>query len=385
MIPYGRQDISKEDIESVLKVLKSDLITQGPVTPKFEEAVNNFCGSKVSFAYNSATSALHAACYSLGVKKGDYVWTSANTFVASANCALYCGAKVDFVDIDSKTYNISIQSLEDKLILAKKEGKLPKVLIPVHFSGQSCDMKKIHNLSKIYKFKVIEDASHAIGGKYLSKNIGKCEFSDIAIFSFHPVKIITTGEGGLATTNDKNLADKLNLFRTHGITKRREKFSTETEGPWFYEQQLLGFNYRMTDIHAALGLSQIKRLKSMIKKRHEIAEIYNKKLSNLPIQLPLQNPETFSSYHLYVIRLDLEKIKLTQEQVYSYLRKNDILVNLHYMPVYYHPYFKSLGFKRGYCPRAEKYYSETLSIPMYSSLLKKDQDKVIKILNKLLR
>lgn len=385
MIPYGRQDISKEDIESVLKVLKSDLITQGPVTPKFEEAVNNFCGSKFSFAYNSATSALHAACYSLGVKKGDYVWTSANTFVASANCALYCGAKVDFVDIDSKTYNISIQSLEDKLILAKKEGKLPKVLIPVHFSGQSCDMKKIHNLSKIYKFKVIEDASHAIGGKYLSKNIGKCEFSDIAIFSFHPVKIITTGEGGLATTNDKNLADKLNLFRTHGITKRREKFSTETEGPWFYEQQLLGFNYRMTDIHAALGLSQIKRLKSMIKKRHEIAEIYNKKLSNLPIQLPLQNPETFSSYHLYVIRLDLEKIKLTQEQVYSYLRKNDILVNLHYMPVYYHPYFKSLGFKRGYCPRAEKYYSETLSIPMYSSLLKKDQDKVIKILNKLLR
>lgn len=385
MIPYGRQDISKEDIESVLKVLKSDLITQGPVTPKFEEAVNNFCGSKFSFAYNSATSALHAACYSLGVKKGDYVWTSANTFVASANCALYCGAKVDFVDIDSKTYNISIQSLEDKLILAKKEGKLPKVLIPVHFSGQSCDMKKIHNLSKIYKFKVIEDASHAIGGKYLSKNIGKCEFSDIAIFSFHPVKIITTGEGGLATTNDKNLADKLNLFRTHGITKRREKFSTETEGPWFYEQQLLGFNYRMTDIHAALGLSQIKRLKSMIKKRHEIAEIYNKELSNLPIQLPLQNPETFSSYHLYVIRLDLEKIKLTQEQVYSYLRKNDILVNLHYMPVYYHPYFKSLGFKRGYCPRAEKYYSETLSIPMYSSLLKKDQDKVIKILNKLLR
>lgn len=385
MIPYGRQDISNEDIESVIKVLKSDLITQGPVTPKFEKAVSNFCGSKFAFAYNSATSALHAACYSLGVRKGDCVWTSANTFVASANCALYCGAKVDFVDIDSKTYNLSTDLLEKKLKIAKREKKLPKVLIPVHFSGQSCDMKKIYDLSKIYNFKIIEDASHAIGGKYLKRHIGNCDYSDITIFSFHPVKIITTGEGGIATTNDPLLADKLNMFRTHGITKNKAKLTSKLKEPWFYEQQLLGFNYRMTDIHAALGLSQIKRLDIMIKKRHLLAKNYFKKLDSLPIKLPFQNPDSYSSFHLFVIRLDLENIKFSQEEVFNLLKENEIFVNLHYMPVYYHPYFKKLGFKKGYCPEAEKYYSETMSIPMYSSLLKKDQNKVIKVLNKIFK
>lgn len=385
IIPYGRQDVSKEDIKSVIKVLKSDFITQGSVTPEFEREVKTYCGSDYAFAYNSATSALHAACFSLGVKKGDLVWTSANTFVATANCALYCGAEVDFVDINPRTFNISIEALEKKLKNAKKNGSLPKVIIPVHISGQSCEMKEIHDLSKIYKFKIIEDASHAIGGEYKSKKIGQCIYSDIAIFSFHPVKIITTGEGGIAVTNSKKYAEKLNIFRSHGITKDFSKFKVKNEGPWFYEQQFLGFNYRMTDIHASLGLSQLKRIDEIVKKRHEIANFYFEKLTSLPVELPIQSNDTYSSFHLFIIRLKLNKIKLSKKEIFSLLRKNNILVNIHYIPVYFHPFYKSLGFKRGYCPSAEKYYKEAFSLPIFPNLTKKDQLRVIKVLKNILR
>ena len=385
IIPYGRQDVSKEDIKSVIKVLKSDFITQGSVTPEFEREVKTYCGSDYAFAYNSATSALHAACFSLGVKKGDLVWTSANTFVATANCALYCGAEVDFVDINPRTFNISIEALEKKLKNAKKNGSLPKVIIPVHISGQSCEMKEIHDLSKIYKFKIIEDASHAIGGEYKSKKIGQCIYSDIAIFSFHPVKIITTGEGGIAVTNSKKYAEKLNIFRSHGITKDFSKFKVKNEGPWFYEQQFLGFNYRMTDIHASLGLSQLKRIDEIVKKRHKIANFYFEKLSSLPVELPIQSNDTYSSFHLFIIRLKLNKIKLSKKEIFFLLRKNNILVNIHYIPVYFHPFYKSLGFKRGYCPSAEKYYKEAFSLPIFPNLTKKDQLRVIKVLKNILR
>ena len=385
MIPYGRQDISKEDINAVVKVLKSDYLTQGPVTPLFEEEVKNYCSAKFSFAFNSATSALHAACFSLGLSKGDHVWTSANTFVASANCALYCDAKIDFIDIDPDTYNLCINSLKKKLVKAKKDGKLPKVVIPVHLAGQSCKMKEIYSLSKKYKFKIIEDASHAIGGKYLSEKIGGCKYSDITVFSFHPVKIITTGEGGIATTNDKKIAEKLDMFRTHGITKNEKKLINISHGSWFYEQQYLGFNYRMTDIHAAIGLSQMKRLDKMILKRHEIASIYNSELKDLPVKIPYQDPDSFSSFHLYILRLDLGNIKMSQKDIFSFLRDEKIFVNLHYIPVYFHPYYENLGFKKGHCVQAEKYYREAISIPIYPTLLKKDQKKVIKTLKKILK
>ncbi len=382
MIPYGRQAISQEDIDSVVAVLQSDFLTQGPVVPAFEKSVSSYCHANYAVAVNSATSALHIACLALGVGPGDIVWTSPITFVASANCALYCGASVDFVDIDPDTYNLSLDNLSKKLAEAEKTGKLPKVLIPVHLCGQASDMASIHQLSQKYGFKIIEDASHAIGGKYKGEPVGNCRYSDITIFSFHPVKIITTGEGGMAVTNQPELAELMQRYRSHGITSDAQKMCARpTDEIWNYQQVALGFNYRMTEIQAALGLSQMGRLDQFVAKRHEIASLYDEDLAGLALRIPLQHPDTYSSYHLYPIRIKLAESKLTQREVYDALQAADINVNLHYIPVYRQPYYEALGFKAGYCPEAERYHKETLSIPMYPTLKSDEQDKVIKILH----
>ncbi len=377
MIPYGRQEVTKEDIDSVVDVLKSDFLTQGPVLPKFEKAVADFCNVKYAFAVNSATSALHLACLALDVGKGDIVWTAANTFVASSNCALYCGAEVDFVDIDPNTFNISTLELRKKLEQANKNNTLPKVVIPVHMTGQSCEMEEIYELSIKYGFKIIEDGSHAIGGKYKNNYVGSCRYSDITIFSFHPVKIITTGEGGMVLTKDKSLANKVELLRTHGITRDKELIK-QFDGPWYYEQHLLGFNYRMTDIQAALGLSQLERLEKYVKIRNEIAKKYDKLFENLPFKTPKLIDEVYSSFHLYVIRVESESTQKSHKEIFEDLRESGILVNLHYIPVYLHPFYRDqLGFKPGYCVNAEKYYREAISIPMYPSLTDDDLKSVV--------
>lgn len=384
-IPYGRQDISESDIDSVVNILRSDYLTQGPVLPAFEKIVADYCGVNHSVAVNSATSALHIACLALDVGKGDIVWTTPITFVASANCALYCGADIDFVDIDPQTYNISLESLTEKLALAEKVGKLPKVIIPVHFSGQSCDMNGIKLLSEKYGFKIIEDASHAIGGRYKNKLIGSCFYSDITIFSFHPVKIITTGEGGMALTKDSQLAKKMRQLRNHGITNDIKEMQPYSENEiWNYQQIDLGFNYRMTDIQAALGISQMNRIDDFVKSRHEIAVRYDKLLSNLPVTTPWQHSDCYSAFHLYVIRLKLDLINKTQRQVYDGLRADGILANLHYIPVYLQPYYRKKGFIVGYCPNSEKYFSDVITIPMHPSLAILQQDFVIKSLRTIL-
>ena len=380
MIPYGRQSISEADIQAVIDVLRSDFLTQGPTVPAFENAVANYTTAKHAVAVNSATSALHIACLALGVGRGDIVWTSPISFVASANCALYCGATVDFVDIDPVTYNISIDVLAQKLLHAEKAGNLPKVLIPVHLCGQSCNMQAIYKLSQQYGFKIIEDASHAIGGKYQNQPVGNCRYSDITVFSFHPVKIITTGEGGMAVTNDDVLANKLRLLRSHGITRDEAQMAYEPHGPWYYEQIGLGFNYRMTDIQAALGLSQMQRLDEFVAKRHVIADCYNNELAALPITTPAQHVDTYSAVHLYVIRLKLDEIKSTHKRVFEALRAADIGVNLHYMPIYKQPYYATLGFDNNACMGAEKYYETAISIPMYFGLSDAMQTKVIHVL-----
>ena len=381
IIPYGRQDISEADIQAVVDVLRSDYLTQGPSVPAFEKTLTDYCDARYAVAVNSATSALHIACLALGVGKGDLVWTSPITFVASSNCALYCGAEIDFIDIDSKTYNMNVECLEEKLKYAQQNGKLPKVVIPVHLCGQPCDMKSIHALSKEYGFKVIEDAAHAIGGKYCNEPIGNCRYSDITIFSFHPVKIITTGEGGAAITNDPQLAKRMRLFRSHGITSDANDMEARPpEEIWNYQQIDLGFNYRMTDIQAALGISQMQRLDEFVSKRHLIAKRYDEALANLAILTPWQHADSYSSFHLYVIRLKRDDIKKSHRQVYESLREAGILVNLHYIPVYRQPYYEKMGFTAGYCPQAEQYYSEVISIPMYSSLSIEQQDKVIKVI-----
>ncbi len=381
MIPYGRQDVTKKDIENVKKVLESDFLTQGPVVPKFEKAVSDYVGSKYGVAANSATSALHIACLALGVSEGDMVWTSANTFVASSNCALYCGSKIDFIDINNSTLNICIDNLEEKLKKAEINNTLPKVVIVVHLAGRSAEMREISILSKKYDFKIIEDASHAIGGSYLGNKIGSCKYSDITVFSFHPVKIITSGEGGMALTNDRSLAESMLLFRSHGITRNEEQMSQQSHGQWFYEQKLLGFNYRMTDIHAALGLSQLERCDEYVSIRNQLASIYNYKLDRSFFNLPYETSDSYSSYHLYIIRLKLDRIKKTHKEVFNYMRDKGVLVNLHYIPVYFHAYYKKLGFKKGHCPNAEKYYSEAMSIPIFPALSGKDQLKVINFLS----
>tara|TARA_B100002019_G_scaffold267364_1_gene258391 strand:+ start:9727 stop:10878 length:1152 start_codon:yes stop_codon:yes gene_type:complete len=376
MIPYGKQSISKDDVDAVIDVLKSDFLTQGPAIEIFEDKVKDYCKSRYASSFNSATSALHAACMAIGVGKGDYVWTSAITFVASSNCALYCGANIDFIDIDSNSSNICIDKLEEKLKKSQQENTLPKAIIPVHLTGQSCDMKKIKELSDKYGFSIIEDASHAIGGKYLGDSIGSCKYSDVTIFSFHPVKIITTAEGGIATTNDKNLFNKLNLFRSHGITRDKNFLLSKNEGPWYYEQLELGYNYRMTDLQAALGSSQMNQLESFVTKRHELASRYDSLLKDVNVKTPIQCSYNYSSYHLYVIRVNSS----CHRSIFENFRKKNILVNLHYIPVYHHPYYQKLGFKNGYCPEAEQYYSEAISIPIYPDLKKEEQQLIVDIL-----
>ncbi|MDJ0022483.1 UDP-4-amino-4,6-dideoxy-N-acetyl-beta-L-altrosamine transaminase [Pantoea eucrina] len=385
MIRYGQQDITQADIDAVVEVLNSVNLTQGPAITRFENAVAHHCNVKHALAVNSATSALHIACLALGLGKDDWLWTTPNTFVASANCALYCGARVDFVDIDPKTYNLCPIKLEQKLIAAEKKGCLPKIVIPVHLCGQPCDMEAIYKLSQEFGFKVIEDASHAIGGKYRNEPIGNCKFSDITVFSFHPVKIITTAEGGMAVTNSDELATSMGLLRSHGITREPDLMTKTMDGPWYYQQVALGFNYRMTDIQAALGASQMERLEQYVARRHEIAERYNELLSELPLTLPWQHPDSYSGLHLYVIRLQLDKIKATHLDVFNYLRSKDIIVNLHYIPVHTQPYYKEMGFKAGDFPEAEKYYTEAISIPMFPTLTTEQQDEVVQRLKEALQ
>lgn len=384
MIPYGKQEINQTDIDSIVSVLKSDFLTQGPQTPAFEKCVSDYCGASSAVAVNSATSALHIACLALGLGKGDWMWTSPNTFVASANCGLYCGANVDFVDIDPKTYNLCAEELEKKLIQARKDNNLPKLVIPVHFAGQSCNMKKISSLSKEYGFSVIEDASHAIGGRYRGKSIGCCQYSDITVFSFHPVKIITTAEGGLATTNDPSLAVKMKSLRNHGITQDVSLMVSASEGDWYYEQLALGFNYRMTELQGALGLSQMKRLDEFVARRHECQEYYDELLCDVSVVTPFQSPDSYSSLHLYPILLDQGQVNKSREQVFKELRASGIGVNVHYIPVHMQPYYKDRGFKKGDFPKSENYYKSVISIPLFQSLTKQMQDEVVETLGRIL-
>lgn len=381
MIRYGQQDVTQDDIDAVIGVLKSVNLTQGPNIPRFEQAVMAHVGARHAIAVNSATSALHIACLALDLGPGDWLWTTPNTFVASANCALYCGARVDFVDIDPRTYNLCPQALEEKLIAAEKVGRLPKIIIPVHLSGQPCDMAAIHALGQKYGFRIIEDASHAIGGRYKDEPIGNCRYSDITVFSFHPVKIITTAEGGMALTNDEALATRLGLLRSHGITRDPDLMTQEMDGPWYYQQVALGYNYRMTDMQAALGVSQMTRLDHYIARRHEIADRYARLLADLPLTLPWQHPDSHSAWHLYVIRLQLEQMHTTHREVFEHLRTKNIMVNLHYIPVHTQPYYQKMGFRHGDFPQAEQYYREAISIPMHPTLTNAEQDFVAEALH----
>jgi UDP-4-amino-4,6-dideoxy-N-acetyl-beta-L-altrosamine transaminase len=374
MIPYGRQSISEDDIDAVVAVLRSDFLTQGPMVPEFERRVAVYCGASHAVAVNSATSALHIACLALGVGSGDVVWTTPITFVASANCARYCGADVDFVDIDPRTYNMSVERLAEKLERAKDNNKLPKVVIPVHLSGQSCEMQAIHALSQKYGFRIIEDASHAIGGNYQNAKIGSCQYSDITVFSFHPVKIVTTGEGGMAVTNDVELVKIMARLRSHGITRHAEDMTYAPDGPWYYQQLELGFNYRMTDFQAALGVSQLNRLDAFVTQRHAIAKRYDQLLGKSQFVTPWQHPDTYSGLHLYIVRISSE----SHWQLFESLRASGIGVNLHYIPVYRQPYYERMGFRREDYPEAERYYTEAITLPLYPGLTTEQQDEVVR-------
>jgi UDP-4-amino-4,6-dideoxy-N-acetyl-beta-L-altrosamine transaminase len=384
-IPYGRQSISAEDINAVVEVLKSDWLTQGPAVERFERTVAGFCGARYAVAVNSATSALHIACLAAGLSSEGILWTSPNTFVASANCGRYCGAEVDFVDIDPRTYNMSVSALEKKLITAKRTGKLPKVLIPVHFSGQSCEMAPLADMARRFGFSIIEDASHAIGGRYRETAIGSCSFSDMTVFSFHPVKIITTGEGGMIVTNRRDLYEKLVRLRSHGITRDPGLMHGESHGPWYYQQIELGFNYRMTDIQAALGTSQMSQLEKFIERRHALAGRYNDGLQDLPLTLPWQHQDAYSSWHLYVVRLKFDLMHRTHAQIFAKLRAAGIQVNLHYIPVHTQPYYLNQGFAWGDFPQAEQYYREAISLPMYYGLTEEQQNYIIDTLQKVVK
>lgn len=383
-IPYGRQEILQADVDAVVGVLRSDFLTQGPVVPVFEERIATYCGARHASAMNSATSALHVACMALGLGKGDWLWTTPVTFVASSNCALYCGASVDFVDIDPGTYNLCPEALARKLAVAKTEGRLPKIVVPVHLSGQPCDMQAIHKLSQEYGFRVIEDASHAVGGRYQGEPIGNCRYSDVTIFSFHPVKIITTAEGGVAVTNDDQIAERINLLRSHGVTRDPDLMTHTPDGPWYYQQVVLGYNYRLTELQAALGVSQMDRLDEYVARRHELARRYDQLLSDLPLTLPWQHPDGYSGLHLYVIRLQLDRIAKSHLEVFEALREEGIGVNLHYIPVYHQPYYARLSFAAADFPASEAYYREAISIPMYSGLDEAQQDRVVAALQRAL-
>lgn len=385
MIPYGRQDITPADVEAVLQVLRSDFLTQGPAVPAFEAAVAKQVDARHALAMSSATAALHVACLALGLGAGEWLWTSPITFVASSNCALYCGAKVDFVDIDPRTYNLCPQALERKLIEARRQGRLPKIVVPVHLSGQPCDMARIYELAQEYGFKIIEDASHAIGGRYRGEPVGNGRYSDITVFSFHPVKIITTAEGGMAVTNSDVLAEKMALLRSHGITRDPAQMERESEGGWYYEQIMLGFNYRMTDVQAALGSSQLQRADAYVARRNELSARYDRLLASLPVVTPWQHPESYSGRHLYVIRLKLEEVRKTHRQVFTELREAGIGVNLHYIPVYRQPYYEKMGFAAtGLCPEAEKYGQDAITLPLFPTMDEAQQDQVVMALTRIL-
>lgn len=377
MIPYARQTIHSEDINAVIKVLRSDWLTQGPTVERFENAVAHYCGASYAIAVNSATSALHIACRTLGLGPGDWLWTSPNTFVASANCGLYCGAQVDFIDIDPHTYNLDVHALEVKLKQAAEQRKLPKIIIPVHFAGQSCAMQEIARLAKQYGIAIIEDASHAIGAQYQHEPVGNCRYSDITIFSFHAVKMITTGEGGMALTNRPEIADLLRLLRTHGITRDTSKMNSKTEGAWYYEQCELGWNYRMTDFQAALGISQLRQLDTFVDRRRQLALHYHDLLAGMPLTRPWQQPEVDSSWHLYAICLDIDQIDKSRRQIFDALREAGIGVNVHYIPVHTQPYFRNKGFSVGDFPKAEYYYARALSLPLFPELRESEQGRIV--------
>ena len=381
VIPYASQNIDQNDIDEVVKVLSSDLITQGPAGPKFEGIVAKYCDANFSVATNSATSSLHIACLALGLKPNDWVWTSANTFVASANCALYCGAKVDFVDINPETYNLCVKSLKTKLERAKEAGTLPKIVIPVHFAGNPCEMKDIHDLSLEFGFRIIEDASHALGATHQQKRIGSCKYSDIVVFSFHPVKMITTAEGGMALTNSHELANKMERLRSHGVTRDSSMMKARNDQEiWNYQQLDLGFNYRLSDINAALGISQMERLDEFVALRQAIAAKYSQQLAGLPLKLQKVKNDASSSFHIYVVRIDSAKTNKTQTAVHNFLIKHGIGVNLHYIPVYLQPYFESLGFRPGLCKEAEAYFKETITLPLFPNLSDVQQEYIVKTL-----
>ena len=380
MIPYAKQDISDGDIDSVIEVLKSDFLTQGNKVPLFEDIISERVGAKYALAANSATSCLYLSCLSLGLSKEDILWTSPITYVASANCALYCGAEVDFVDIDPLTWNISVEILEEKLKTARKIKKVPKILVLVHLAGNPCDLQKVFDLSKEYGFSIIEDASHALGSKYSGEHIGSSVYSDISVFSFHPVKNITTGEGGMILTNNQKLSEKIHLYRSHGITRDTKKMINKEEGLWYYEQLLLGFNFRMSDIHAALGISQMNSLDKFISKRNELSQIYTEELKGLPLTIQRVRKEDLSAWHIFVIRLKLSELKLSRLEIYNSLRNKGIGVNVHYIPVHLHPFYKNLGFNKGDFPNSENYYDGAITIPMFTKLKKKEIKYVIQAL-----
>lgn len=383
-IPYARQNIEDDDIQAVIDILKSDWLTQGPVLLNFEDAFCQYTNAKYSMAVNSATAALHLACLALELGPGDRLWTSPNTFVASSNCALYCGAEVDFVDIDEKTYNFSAEAFEEKLRKSARINQLPKVIVPVHFAGQSCDMKRIKALADQYEIKIIEDASHAVGGRYLNEPIGSCAYSDITVFSFHPVKIMTTGEGGMALTNNVKLMERMKLLRSHGVTRDEKWMTHESEGAWYYQQLDLGFNYRMCDIQAGLGISQLKKVDHFVSKRNVIAKQYDEALKALPITLPPQSPDAYNAFHLYPILLNSNDPLLDRKSVFNQLREAGIAVNVHYIPVHTQPFYQKMGFKLGDFPVAERYYAHEISLPIFYDLSQEDQVYVIETLYKII-
>lgn len=380
MIFYGKQSINEDDIQAVAEVLRSPLITQGPAVERFEQRMAKYCGAKYAVAVTSATAALHIACRAAGLGERDALWTSPITFVASANCGRYCGADVNFVDIDDATYNMSVDELEKKLAA----GGHPKVVVPVHLCGQSCDMERIHGLAQQYGFTVIEDASHAVGATYKDTRVGSCRYSDMTVFSFHPVKIITAGEGGMVLTNRKDLYDKLSILRTHAIVRDPAQMTHESDGEWYYQQIDLGYNYRMTDFQAALGYSQMNRLEAFVARRREIAKRYDEMLQGLPLRTPYQSPDTNSSWHLYVVRVDFEKAGLSKQEIFERMRAHDVQLNLHYIPVHLQPYYEALGFRKGDFPVSERYYEEAITLPLYYELTDAQQDKVVQALKEVL-